>query len=457
MPRNNVSLTHPPGHSQPGHHHLVGYDDHVGYPERGSGDGGRARCLRFRYICLFPVLFAFLLPGPAPASVPAGGASAGSGSASTGVTGSRLETPPAVAVASWDARDFLEAEPVEPPVEPEGAFDVPGLEGASASIANGAFVPPDIEQSPLRTHGKVFFRIGPNEYVCSGTVVNSRGRNIVFTAGHCVYDTDTGQYVDQLIFVPAYQGGQPHPAPFGTWGATAVFTSARYVETGQLSHDIGAVVLENRVQDTTGARRIAFGLDPANRQFTIYGYPVNPNPPYDGQTMIGCRSATVNRDSGQGSPFPIAAGPCDMMSGSSGGGWITGESYLNSLVSYGYCEQNPSLCGLTFGPYFGDQAKDIYTFPAVGGSVNPTVSINAGPRGKVRGSKVLFRFGGSGSTPISFRCRLNRGSFTRCGSTKTFSRLRQGSYILHVFAVDQTGRTSSTAVSRRFGVTGSRR
>jgi hypothetical protein len=373
-----------------------------------------------------------------------------------------METPPDVAVASWSPRDFLNAKPAVPPVDPAGAFDVPNLttpSGASTSAADGPFVPTGIEGFPLRTHGKIFFRVGLEEFVCSGTVVSSRGRNVVFTAGHCVYSTEQAKFVDQLVFVPAYDGNSVDLAPLGSWGAAAVFTSSRYVNTGQLSHDIGVVVLENPIEGTTGSRRIAFDLDPAGRQFTIYGYPAKPTPPYDGKTMIGCRSETKNRDSGQGSPFPIAGGPCDMQGGSSGGGWITGGGYLNSVISYGYCDDAPSLCGLTFGPYFTDQAKDLYTNPAVGGSVTPTVRFVSGPGKRVRSRSVKFKVSGSGSTPLSYRCKLDRQPYVNCGASIRVNRLSPGKHVLKVIARDQTwnpsvaqARKQSRVISRVFRV-----
>ncbi len=422
----------------------------------GSALGGGRKHAHLPFFGLFVVLLALVGSGIASASsIPVAGTDV-----SDRVSGSRLETAPDVAVASWAPRDFRNARPAAPPVSPAGAFDIPDLapvRGMAASVANGPFVPTDTEQFPLRTHGKIFFRVGSIEYVCSGTVISSRGRNVIFTAGHCVYDTESADYVDQLVFVPAYDGNSADPEPFGRWGATAVFTSSRYVETGELSHDIGAVVLEDRIEDSTGARRIAFDLDPVDRQFMIYGYPAVPNPPYDGRTMIACDSRAVYRDSSHGSPFPIAGGPCDMRGGSSGGGWITGGGLLNSVVSYGYCDDAPNLCDLTFGPYFGDQARNIYTYPAVGGSVIPTVGIKSGPRGKAKRSSVSFRFEGVGSTPISFRCRLDGRSFSRCGSKVTFRRLKPGPHVLRVYAVDQTGRKSARTAVRRFGVTGPRR
>ena len=44
---------------------------------------------------------------------------------------------------------------------------------------------------PNRTHGKVYFSSGALDYVCSGTVVRAPSKSLVWTAGHCVYDTET--------------------------------------------------------------------------------------------------------------------------------------------------------------------------------------------------------------------------------------------------------------------------
>jgi hypothetical protein len=407
----------------------------------------------FTVLCALALICVLLTPGSA-AWAGERGPVAMSGSPSA-VVGSGLATPPEEAISSWTARDLAEAEPAGAEVDPRATFDVPGPD-AWASAATGDFVPTDIDQPPLRAHGKVFFKIGENNFVCSGTVVNSRGRNIVMTAGHCVYNTEIDQYVDELVFIPAYDADALQPEPFGRWAATAVFTSRQYAEQGRLSHDIGAVVMADRIQDTVGSRRIAFDLDPARRQYTIYGYPAAPTPLYDGRKMIGCRSQVTSRDWSEGSPQPMAAEPCDMAGGSSGGGWITSSGFLNSLVSYGYCEPeaSPAFCGTTYGPYFGDQVEAIYTFPAVGGSATPSVKIAQGPRGRVRGSRATFRFEGFGSTPVSFRCRLDRGPYTRCAGTTTFKRLRRGSHTVRVYSVDQTGRTSRGTVTRSFRATG---
>ena len=360
----------------------------------------------------------------------------------------------------WTPERMLAARPAEAPAAPEVAFDLDpplsatGPGAVTSSTEQGDFFPTGIESFPLRVHGKVFFRVDGQDFQCSGTVVVSKGKNVVFTAGHCVFDRETGAYAEQLVFVPAFQEGA---TPLGIWPASAVFTTTRYVENGDLSHDIGAAVLDDKIQLELGARKIAFRLDPTDRPYTIYGYPADPDPPYDGGALVGCRSTIVGRDSQQGSPAPIAAAPCEMRAGSSGGGWITEGGLLNSVVSYTYCDSEPDLCGFIFGPYFSTQAIDLYTFPAVGGSTAPTVKLVSAPPRRITRNRAKFRFSGSGSTPVSFRCRLDRRAPYRCGKKSTFKRLGKGRHVLRVNSIDQTGRVSPKTVKRTFRVLRGRR
>lgn len=419
------------------------YDPSMEFPGRGSVAGSLpAWSLAKAFVVV--VVAAAVLAGPATAAPSPGD------TPRDPVVGDQVESSPGY----WTRERMLRAESVEPPAGPEASFDLDSPladdpPGAAASAADGDFLPSETAAFPLRVHGKVFLRIDGQDYACSGTVVDSKGKNVLFTAGHCVFDVESGLYAEQLVFVPAFRDGD---TPYGIWPASAVFTTARFAERGALSHDIGVVILERKIQLELGARRIAFGLNPEGRSYTIYGYPEEPEALYDGGSLVGCRSMSEGRDPVQGSPAPIAAGPCLMGEGSSGGAWLTAGGLLNSVVSYGYCGNLPELCGLTFGPYFSDQALDLYTFPAVGGSSAPTVRIKSGPPRRVTGRKAKFRFSGSGSTPVTFRCRLGGRPQFRCGKKTKLSRLDRGKYVLRVRSVDQTGKLSRKAAKRKFKV-----
>jgi hypothetical protein len=215
----------------------------------------------------------------------------------------------------------------------------------------------------FRAHGKVFITIDGTDYVCSGTAVNSRNRSVVWTAGHCVFDAatpgeaGTNQYVTNFLFVPAYHEGDE---PYGEWPAKRVATTNQWRTGGNLRFDVGAAVVRRvgglRLQSVVGARGIGFD-QPRGEVLQAIGYPAEPPPlAFDGKREFRCTGkpfGTDDRDFENG-PEPIGI-RCDMTAGSSGGGWIAGNT-LVSQTSYGYIDETGHL----YGPYLSRAAKTLY-------------------------------------------------------------------------------------------------
>ncbi len=68
-----------------------------------------------------------------------------------------------------------------------------------------------------RTIGKVFFVDNKGEHHwCSATSIQSRHRNLVATAGHCVYENGKDDVYEKWVFVPGYYQGK---APWGIYAA----------------------------------------------------------------------------------------------------------------------------------------------------------------------------------------------------------------------------------------------
>ncbi|MFB4285134.1 serine protease [Nonomuraea sp. MTCD27] len=73
-----------------------------------------------------------------------------------------------------------------------------------------------------KTIGKVFFLDkGGNYRWCSATSIQSRHRNLVATAGHCVYENSKDDVYDKWVFVPGYYQGK---APWGVYAGAYAFT-----------------------------------------------------------------------------------------------------------------------------------------------------------------------------------------------------------------------------------------
>ncbi|MDQ5895759.1 MAG: Trypsin-like serine protease [Actinomycetota bacterium] len=368
------------------------------------------------------------------------------------VVASEVFARPASAADFWTKERMLSAQPVDNQ-PPASSFDVPDLAAeAGISAATGDFTPGNVTAFPQRIHGKIFFLVGANTFTCSGTIINSARKNVIFTAGHCVYDRTAGQFVNQLAFVPGYENGN---APLGVYYATQVFTTPQWVNNGANSYDIAVATLDTPIENSYGSRQIAFDLNPKGREYTLYGYPSKPDPPFNGEVLQGCRSKFSGRDgagSGNISPYPLAASPCFMQQGASGGGWVTLGNFVNSVVSYGYCDSAPSSCGFIFGPYFSNAAKSLYVRSEVGGSPAPTVKLVKAPPKVVRKRTVRFSFSGTFSTLAAFSCKLDRQQAVNCSSKISITRLSPGKHTLRVRAVDQTGKMSRKQIVRSFRV-----
>ncbi len=241
---------------------------------------------------------------------------------------------------------------------------------------------PDPASAALRMHGRVFFRTAAGgDASCSGTAIRSNRANLVLTAGHCVHGGGhSGDWAGRLVFVPAYADGS---APFGAWHATRLYSTPIWAEFGDPTGDVGfATVRPNRngdLQGAVGARGIAFGAD-ADRRYTAFGYPANPDDGFDGRRERFCRS----RFSGLDPASKRGIGPrtismrCDMTQGASGGGWISNKGIAGSLISYGYRDQPNRI----FGPYLGSLARQLYeaTQARCGGKVATVVGTGSGER-----------------------------------------------------------------------------
>jgi hypothetical protein len=255
----------------------------------------------------------------------------------------------------------------------------------------GYAVSPDEETSPgsdttypHRIQGKIFAHEARGDLSCSGTVVTSPRRNLVITAGHCVFDTQKRQYVTNWVFIPGYRNGK---APLGVWPANNLFALNGWTGAGGApccgwSNDIGMATLGPRggrqIETEFGSRGIVFN-QPPQQTFEMFGYPERPNlqddgfGDYDGERLIRCPNVTTQKAENQGDGYSLGVAYCFMQQGSSGGGWIIGgvPGYLNSVMSHGYCPEDPShavwdpntqtgKCGMAYGPYFGDGAANLY-------------------------------------------------------------------------------------------------
>jgi len=212
---------------------------------------------------------------------------------------------------------------------------------------------------PYKVNGTIFFVNNGGGFKCSGTaVVNGHHASEVWTAGHCVANTESGNKFDESAeFIPAYNGNgitAKEIEPFGTFVANYYETVSTWLYEHNVEYDYGAMLLNN---SSTSKKTLskAVGTDgfawnwSENEQFVQFGYPGEA--PYNGSKMEENIAATGPCTMCTGSPFT---------GGSSGGAWNIfwtdeGPGYINGHTDYYYT--NAPLT--KYSPYIDTLANEV--------------------------------------------------------------------------------------------------
>ena len=114
-----------------------------------------------------------------------------------------------------------------------------GEEKATTSVVKNVNLPKSI--------GKVFFVDSKNELKwCSATSIQSKYRNLVSTAGHCVYDDKANAAVmDHWVFVPGYYQGK---TPWGIYVGKTAYVHYDFDVYNDRDRDYAFVTVYNGVQ-----------------------------------------------------------------------------------------------------------------------------------------------------------------------------------------------------------------
>ena len=212
---------------------------------------------------------------------------------------------------------------------------------ASAKAKASAFQPGYPYYSfTARTAGKVFFTDTSDglNYVCSATIVNSEGKDSVWTAGHCVHGGQGRNWHANWVFVPSYSNGW---APYGYWSARQLWTTANWANSSDLASDMGVAIMNTnfgwRIVDYLGGQGITWNQS-KRIGVTAFGYPAAS--PFNGETLWACGGTTFPEWEFLWWSAETLGLSCDMTGGSSGGGWLAffngSSGYLNGNNSYKY-------------------------------------------------------------------------------------------------------------------------
>jgi V8-like Glu-specific endopeptidase len=202
----------------------------------------------------------------------------------------------------------------------------------------GARTPAPAHLPGMKAIGRVF-SVKPDgqPWSCTGTLIDSPNRSVVWTAGHCLHGGRGGAFHTNLAFAPGYQPqATGNPMPYGLWPAFSSAVAGSWPRKG-LSHDrhgrrawrtsqydmAGLVLVRDPAgrpaADVVGAaQHIRFRVR-KSQAVRMIGYPVAP--PYNGETLMQCGPARTRI-------FRYAVNlmsiPCSLTHGMSGGPALAG-------------------------------------------------------------------------------------------------------------------------------------
>lgn len=222
-----------------------------------------------------------------------------------------------------------------------------------------------------RTVGRLYYTFGRTPYVCSASVVSSNSKTLVATSAHCLWNTISGGWATNVLFIPGDTAGK---SPYGRWAGARLYVPSQFwraahenARTHQSSgagwaYDTGFIRMRplngRNIQTALGSQGISF--DGMHTQVLVLGYPTAA--PFDGRTMRYCGTPNTARDRLHYTDWSLA---CRMTPGSSGGPWLAnyrnGVGYVTSATSVGDGKR-------LWGAFWGQVAYQLYVRANRGGA-----------------------------------------------------------------------------------------
>ncbi|MEU7581691.1 trypsin-like peptidase domain-containing protein [Streptomyces sp. NPDC041068] len=214
---------------------------------------------------------------------------------------------------------------------------------ANANALPHAVTPAAHPVSPAATArvGALFDGGLDGRHFCTASVVHSKDRDLIVTAGHCLSDGEG------VTFAPGYHDGK---APYGLWTIDRVYADDHWTHDGDEDHDLAFAVLEpldgRRVEDVTGANTLdtVAGTD---HRVTVTGYPSDEDAPRT------CTSTTNRFRAGQQS-----IGCPGFSNGTSGSPWVTADGHLIGVLG-GY-HGGGDTPDVSYSVILGTEAAALY-------------------------------------------------------------------------------------------------
>lgn len=200
---------------------------------------------------------------------------------------------------------------------------------------------------PYKTIGKLFFQSATGTpYYCTATVISPN--NIIVTAAHCVYNTDTNKWYKSWVFIPAYRYGS---APYGTFPYVSARVLTAWINapnsTAGLRYNVAVIRLGNNSEGHPVTYYTGYAGRSWNQPYNILNF--NAGYPDPGEYLSACMNESYKYST------DVALGGCNLKYGMGGGPWFRKYApyksgacnYVND-VNAGWDFDSPNIYGARF-------------------------------------------------------------------------------------------------------------
>jgi V8-like Glu-specific endopeptidase len=275
-------------------------------------------------------------------SLAVAGGALGSGAGGAPPTRRMVVTEAAVSESYWTPDRMQDATPEDP----RAPGEVPDATSRSALRQSTVF-------HGVPTIGALFFRNGSGDHYCTASVIDSRRRNLLITAAHCIHGGKGRGYASQVAFVPRYDGGR---RPYGIWTAKMLIVKWGWIHYSDPDLDFGFVAVNpqhgHEIANVVGSNRLAsdqgFG-----HTVNVAGYPAGKD------HAIYCRG-TAKKQARYQLRFDCAG----FTGGTSGSPWLlsynskTKTGYTNGVIG-GY-QRGGKYAYISYSPYFDKDVRELW-------------------------------------------------------------------------------------------------
>jgi hypothetical protein len=242
--------------------------------------------------------------------------------------------------------------------------------GGTTPSTNTVYWPDEQKNDAIvKITGKVFFKMGSKDYVCSGSLVNDSDSSfaVVVTAGHCVWENSMrGSFAKNWAFFPSYDteanaNGKSFPAK--KLFVRKEFTNQTSFNTLATLYDYAFAVIDSKDLLLNPTGYSLPGLVDSTSNFTAgnqayaFGYPQAS--PYNGKELvyssgsIGTDAQSINQT------WKLSS---NLTGGASGGPWYRGYSSGNSVGTVGSVNSYKYTLdpGSMYGPKFSSSTTELF-------------------------------------------------------------------------------------------------